>query len=130
MKVRFCVLLLLAAMPPLLTGCQRLNDERTVSVSLGVVNSIEYDPPRYEQKLTIDIHSPGSPVTVYLVRKENMEAAQTRMEQNKALEGPLAGKEKTEEATLEATVPAKTGFVLLIRADKKKAEVHIKTTGR
>jgi hypothetical protein len=130
MNARVCLLLLLAAMMPLLSGCQRLNDERTVHVTAGSVQPIEFDPPRYDQKLTVSVHSPGAPVTVYLVRQENSEAAQNRMYQGKAPEESLAGKEKVEETTLEATVPAKTAFALLIRADKTTAEVHLKTTGR
>ena len=130
MKAFPCLLLFAAAMLPLFTGCQRLNDERTVSVSFADIHVIEYDSPRYDQKLTIEVRSPGAPVTVYLVLKENSEAGQKRMNQNKAPEAALAGKDKTEEATLEGTVPAKKGFVLLIRADKKKADVHVKTSGR
>jgi len=35
-----------------------------------------------------------------------------------------------EEITLEATVPAKTAYVLLIHSDRKKADVKVKVTGR
>ncbi|MGH7170181.1 MAG: hypothetical protein ACRELG_07900 [Gemmataceae bacterium] len=130
MKARACLLFLLAALPPLLSGCQRLNDERTVTVPSFSLQEIEYSEPRYEQKVTIQISSPGVPVTVYLVRKADSEAAQKRINQNEAPENALAGKEKVEETTLEATVPGKTAYVLFIRADKKEAKVHIKATGR
>lgn len=130
MKMRACLLLLLTAMLPLTAGCQRLNDERTVTVPTGTIHSLEYSEPRSQQKVTIQIKSPGAPVTVYLVPKKDSEAAQNRLDQGKTPETPLAGKEKVEEATLEATVPAKTAYVLLLRADKKKAEVHVKVTGR
>ena len=130
MKARLCLVLFLSAMPPLLTGCQRLNDERTVSVSLGDPYSIEYSAPRYEQKVTIQVSSPGAPVSAYLVAEPDRQAAQLLLNQKKTPEKSLAGKEKAEEFTLEATVPAKTAFVLLIRADKKEAQVRVKATGR
>ncbi|HTU17581.1 MAG TPA: hypothetical protein VMG10_05910 [Gemmataceae bacterium] len=131
MKARVCLLLFLAAMlPPLLAGCQRLNDERTFTIPPLAIQLIEYSEPRYQQKVTIHISSPGAPVTAYLVPAKDKDEAQKQMDNNKAPAAPLAGKEKAEEITLEATVPAKTAFVLMVRADKKKAEVHIKTTGR
>jgi hypothetical protein len=52
------------------------------------------------------------------------------MMENKVPATPLAGKDKAEDITLEATVPAKTGFVLLLRADKKDADVAVKVAGR
>jgi hypothetical protein len=130
MKTRFGLSFVFAAVLSSLSGCQRLNDERTVSVPLGTIQAIGYSAPRYEQKLTIQVNSPGAPVTVYLVREEDSNTAQNQLDGSKPPTAPLAGKEKVEEATLEATVPAKTGFVLLIRADKKKAEVKVKVTGR
>ena len=50
--------------------------------------------------------------------------------QGKAPPSPLAGKEKAEDISLEATIPAATGFALVCRADKKDAEAKIKVIGR
>jgi hypothetical protein len=114
----------------LLAGCQRLNEERTLHVTVGAVHQIDISPPRFEQKVTARISSPGAPVSAYLVRQADSEAAKNRMMENKAPATPLAGKDKAEDITLEATVPAKTGFVLLLRADQKDADVAVKVTGR
>jgi hypothetical protein len=113
-----------------LAGCQPLKIEKTMSVPVGGVSSLILDPPRYEQKVTVQISSPGAPVSAYLVRESDRAAAEALMQKDKAPTSPLAGKEKAEDITLEATVPAKTGFALLIRADKKNADVKVKVTGR
>ena len=129
--MRTRVYLLFALSATLLFGCQRLNDERTINLSAGGIQVIEYSEPRYEQKLTIHVgSSPGAPVTVYLVRKDDSEAAQNQMDRNKAPAAPLGGKEMAEDIDLEAMVPAKTAYTLLIRADKKSTEVRVKVTGR
>jgi hypothetical protein len=131
MRVRTPSLFVLSAV--LLTGCQRLNYEKTFHLEATAVQPIEFSAPTYAQKLTVQVSSPGAPVTVYVVRvvqPEDATAAQTQMETNQAPADPLAGKEKAEEINLETTVPAKTAYMLLIRADKKAAEVRVKVTGR
>jgi hypothetical protein len=128
MTFRACLTFVLAA--ALLSGCQRLNYESSAKVPPFGVHRIEFDPPKYAQKITIETHSPGSPVSVYLVRQEDSDAAQDQLDKDKTPSASLAGKDKSEDITLEATVPAKTAFSLLIRADKKSAEVRVKVTGR
>jgi hypothetical protein len=130
MKTRIALLFGCTALLLSLVGCQRLNDERTVNLPLGSLSAIEYSAPRYEQKVTVTASSPGAPVTVYLVRKEESEAAQRLVDGGKAPTTPLAGKEEAEEITLEATVPPKTAYVVILRADKKNAEVKLKVIGR
>jgi hypothetical protein len=121
----------LAAALLLAAGCQRLNDERSVHVMAGNIHEIGYSAPRYQQKLTVNVSSPGAPVTVYLVREgDESTAAQNKMNAGKEPVAPFAGKEKAEDITLEATIPAGTAYVLLIRSDKKNADVKVKVTGR
>jgi hypothetical protein len=129
MNKRACLICaLLAAL--LTAGCQPLKVEKTLSILGGGVEALIFDAPRYEQKLTVQVSSPGAPVSVYLVRESEMEKARTLMEQGKAPTEPLAGKDGGEEITLEATVPAKTAYALLVRANKVKAEAKVKVTGR
>jgi hypothetical protein len=128
MRFRISLMFVLSAL--LLSGCQRLNDERTIKLMAGAIQAIDYGAPRYAQKLTVNVSSPGAPVTVYIVRQEDSEAAQNKLDASKAPSDPLAGQEKAEEINLETTVPPNTAFTLLIRADKKTAEVRLKVTGR
>ncbi len=130
MRTRLCLMWALLSGMFLLAGCQPLKIEKTMAVPLRGVGSLIVDPPRYEQKVTVQVSSPGAPVSAYLVRESDMAAAQTLMESGKAPSSPLAGKEKAEDFTLEATVPAKTGYALLLRAEKKNANVKVKVTGR
>jgi hypothetical protein len=113
-----------------LSGCQPLKVERTLSVPVGGVGSLSFDPPRYQQKVTVQLSSPGALISAYLVSDSDLAAARNLVEKAQAPASPLASKEKAEEIMLEATVPAKTGFSLLIRAEKKDADVKVKVTGR
>lgn len=110
-------------------GCQPLKYEKSLTVDAGDIQTLTFDPPRYEQKLKVQVSSPGSPVSVYLVRESEAQAVQQDLNFGKAPASPLAGKDKAEEITLEATIPAKTGFALVIHS-KKKAEVKVNVTGR
>jgi hypothetical protein len=119
-----------ALLAVLLAGCQPLKVEKTISIFAGGVEALIFDAPRYDQKVTVQVSSPGAPVSVYLVRESDMEKAREQMERGKAPSSSLAGKDGAEEISLEATVPAKTEYALLIRADKKTAEAKVKLTGR
>lgn len=130
MNKRACLVCALALGMPALTGCQPLKVEKSVSVSPREVKSLILDPPRYDQKVTVHLSSPGAPVSAYLVLESEMTAAQDLMEKEKSPVSPLAGKDKAEDITLEATVPASKGYALLIKAEGKKAEVKVKLTGR
>jgi hypothetical protein len=130
MSGRACLRLALPAFLLALTGCQRLNDERTVHVPAAGFLGIEYSAPRYGQKLQIQIRSPGAPVSVYLVREEDREAAESQIAIEKAPASPLASKEKAEDINLEVEVPAKTAYAVLICAHKKDADVHVQVKGR
>jgi hypothetical protein len=122
-----CGLLVCLALAP---GCQRLNDERTVQVGAGEAYKVEFDPPRSEQQVTVTLTSPGVPISAYLVKREDSAQAMDAALGGKAPASALDGKEKGEEITLSATIPAKTGFAVVIKGGSKKAEVKIKTVGR
>jgi hypothetical protein len=130
MNARACLGWTLLTGVLLTAGCQRLNEERTLSLMPGEFKSLSFSPPSYEQKLTVQVSSPGAPVSVWLGRESDTEAAQDKLQKEKSPDASLAGKEKAEDITLEATIPAKTGYALYIRAEQKKAEVKVKVTGR
>jgi len=130
MKTRSCLSWALLAALLLLAGCQRLDLEKTLHVPVGEVHKLFIDPPRSDQKVTAQITSPGAPVSAYLVLESESDAAQKKMMDHEAPAKPLAGKDKAEDITLETTVPAKKGFVLLLRSDTNDADVKVKVTGR
>ncbi len=113
-----------------LAGCQPIKVEKTISIFGGGVEALIFDAPRYQQKLNVQVNSPGAPVSVYLVLESDMDQARQEMERGKTPPSSLAGKGGAEEITLEATVPSGKAYALLIRADKMKAEAKVKLTGR
>lgn len=119
-----CLLLQQADVP-------QLNYERTLELDSGTVRSIILDALSGEIKATIVVRSPGVPVHVYVVLEKDREAAEESVLRGKKPEKLLASKEKTEEVTLQATIPAKTEFVVLLAcAGKQKAEVKLKVTAK
>ena len=129
MNMRACrTWALLAAL--LLASCQPIKVEKSLSIFGGGVEALIFDAPRYDQKLNVQVSSPGAPVSVFLVRESEMDKAREEMERGKPPATSLAGKAGAEEITLDATVPSGTAYVLLIRADKMKAEAKVKLTGR
>jgi hypothetical protein len=113
----------------LLAGCQRLNYEKTLKVSPGEYPVIDFDAPRSEQKVTVQVTSPGVPISAYLVKESDKTAANEALDRAKAPAALLGSKEKAEDIQFEATVPARTGYTLLLRSNKA-TDVKIKVTGR
>jgi hypothetical protein len=110
-------------------GCQRVNHEKTYTIEPGEIKSILFDAPRSEQKVTVQVSSPGAPVSVYLVTAADEDAALKAASRGS---GPavLAGKEKAEDISLEAAVPAKTAYAVVLEAHAKKAEAKLRVSGR
>lgn len=110
-----------------------LNDERTALVKAGTVNTIEYDAPIQDQQVTITTSSPGVPVDVYVVLQDNLQKAQDALQGGAPPENTVASQKKTEQASLEAKVPAKKGFAVLINNsvnNNKDANVKVKATSK
>src|SRR5262249_13148325 len=117
----------------LATGCRRqvLNDERTVKLDPAAVQSFPIDAPIRDEQVKVKVSSPGAPVNVYVVLQKDQTAAEDALEVGKAPASSLGGKDKVEDATLDATVPAKSPFaVVLGNTSAKTAQVKMTITGR
>jgi hypothetical protein len=102
----------------LVSGCTKLNDERTVQVAPGDEHKLFIDPAKKEQRITVSVSSPGTPVNVSLLLENDPKKA-------------LDSKEKVEEATLNATIPADNkAVVLLTSAGARTANVKVKITNK
>jgi hypothetical protein len=124
-------LCLLAILVVLSAGCrkQRVDVEKTVQVDPGDIKSTAVEAPS-DQQVTVTVSSPGSAVNVYLVLGEEDQVMRA-LQDGKQPTNVLASKEKVEEATLEAKVPAKKEVaVVLSNASGKSAQVKVKFTGR
>jgi hypothetical protein len=111
-------------------ACQRLNYEKSFEIDADDVQAVLIDPPRSDQKVSISVSATGSPVDVYVVLEKDKPAAMKRLKDFQKPENTLAAKEKVQSDTLEATVPAKSGFVVLLANAKKTAQVQLKITGK
>jgi hypothetical protein len=114
-----------------MAGCNRvkLNDERTIEVAVGRNNSIVLDAVKKDQKIKVEISSPGAAVNVYVLLEKDREAVEEVIEALKPSDKILAGEEKTEGATLEANIAAGNAAVILFtNASGKTASVKVKTT--
>ncbi len=115
----------------LLAGCgQKLNYESTLQLEVGDVQAIAIDPPVKEQKVTVTVTSTASPVDVYLVFAKDKESGKRALLDRKPPAEPLAAKAKTTDAVLEATIPAGSGFVVLLGLANKSTSVKLKVSGQ
>jgi hypothetical protein len=121
---------LVAALLLALSGCTRLSYETTIQLGAGEVQSLSIDPPRREQKVSVTVTSSAAPVDVYVVLEKDKEAAKEALLDHKKPAASLAGNVKTQEATLEATIPANTPFAILVGGASKTSQVKVKATGR
>ncbi|HYT94399.1 MAG TPA: hypothetical protein VEL76_37135 [Gemmataceae bacterium] len=110
---------------------RKLNYEKTFTISPGEIQSIQVDPPKGEQKVTVRIQSMGSPVDVYIVLEENLKAVKDSLLNFRKPDAAKvkAGKEKIESATLETTIPAGKGFAVMMAGVKKEAQVKVTLKG-
>jgi hypothetical protein len=119
----------------LAAGCQRLNFEKEYKIPPAETQFVTPDAPSYEQKVTVEVHSPGAPLMVVLVKSDGTEDAEKAVKalaDGKNPDKVLARQDKAaEDVRLEATVPAKTVYtVVLYNPGKTTATAKVKLTGR
>jgi hypothetical protein len=117
----------------LAAGCkQRVNEERTLSLEPGVTKPLQIDAPARDQQVTVTVASPGAPVSAYLVLEKNRAATEDALVAGKKPGANiLAGSEKAEQATLEATVPAKEAYAVVVsNSSGKPAQVKVTIKGQ
>jgi hypothetical protein len=114
-----------------LAGCNRpLHFDRTLSMGPGDVKSFSVDPPRREQKVTVSFKSTETPVDVYVLLDKDLEAASNAIQNFKAPQGVLASKMKSRDGSVEATIPAKTAFGVIVAGSNKDTSVDVKIAGK
>ena len=127
LRLRPC---LLAAIVLGLPGCGRLYHETTVQLGAGEVQLLLIDAPKRDQKISVTAASSGSPIDVYVVLAKDKEAAKEALLSGKKPAESLAGKVKTPDATVEATIPANSEFAIILGGANKNTQVKLKVTGR
>jgi hypothetical protein len=120
---------LLACALIVLTGCQRVNFEKTATVEPHAVQKYTLDAPRSDQQVTVTISSPGVPVSAYLISEADAVTTENCILNNKTPPKVFDSKEEAEEFTLNATIPAGTEYALMLTS-AKEAVVKVKLTGK
>jgi hypothetical protein len=99
-------------------GCQsRLNDQRALKLDGGLDSLITLDPPRYDQTVTVTV-SADVPVDVYVFIDADREEAERQVAFGKKSPTFLADREKMQEGTMEAKVPAKQKAIVMVRSTR------------
>jgi hypothetical protein len=96
----------------------------------GDVHLVSFDAPRTEQKVHVQVSSPDVPIDVHVVLQKDQDQARSDVLNYKKPTGSLVSKEKSREASLDATIPAGSGFAVLLSGAGKKTPVTVKVTGR
>lgn len=134
MPSRVCVLLV-AVLLAGISGCQKLRFEKTYDLSAGVPHSLEFDPPAYQQRVTVTITPTAAGVSAYLCKESDAREVTKVLEAVKgeprasALLGSRVSKGEAETYTFEATVPAKTAYTLLLKS-LRATQVRVEVIGR
>ena len=106
-----------------------LNQESTFEVTPGQTYELRVDPVSRAQKIKIQATATGGPINVYVYSEKDAEAAR-KLIRSRNLGSPVLGyHEKTENASVEADVPANlTAVIMFELASAKKVTVNAKIT--
>jgi hypothetical protein len=112
-------------------GCSRVKYEKTVQIEPGDLYRFTISAPSQQQKIKIEVNSPGNPVSVYAVAAADAKDAERSLteQDGKAPAGKLGGTDKpSETVSFEVTVPKQTELSVLIfnTINNKKATAAIK----
>ena len=122
----------------LATGCQKINYEKSFEVAMGLQHpAIEFSAPAYSQKVTATITPEKCAVSAYLIKASDEAALEDALNKKRepAASLLLAGKtfsrnDPKQEIVLQATIPAKTAYKLIIKGGNKTTEVKVKVVGK
>ncbi len=114
-----------------MAGCNKaLNFEKKFTMGPGEVRSFSVDAPKREQHVTVTFTSSAAPVDVYVALEKDLENVSMAIQNFKKTEGVLAQLEKSSNGSLEAVIPAKTGFGLIVAGPIRDTAVEVKLTSK
>ncbi len=113
-------------------GCQPLNYEKSLTLEPGSLKPVEISAPSRDQNIKVSVSSSGAPVSVYVVLQKDHDAVESAILSSKKPDAAkvLASQENTDKATLDAKIPAKNDYVVLVyNGSSKSAQVKISVKG-
>ena len=126
MPYRFLLVVCSVGIATLAAGCQRVNVDKTITLTAGAVESAIVSAPRSQQQVKVSITS-ADPINVDVVVEENRIAVTDTILSGKrpAADKVLASKEKVKSDALSATIPAGKEYAVLISGATKNTEVKV-----
>jgi len=119
--------LLICSLIPILLGCEdRLQDQRSLTLEIGEIQSIQIPTVDREQTLKVVASSPGAPIDVHVYLQEHEEDIERSITFGKQPDNVLAQSDAAEQVELEATVPAnKEAVVRFYTTEHKRANIEV-----
>lgn len=118
-------------------GCQRLNFQKQVDLTMGEVAAFNFTPPAYAQKVIVTVAPTDAGVSAYIAKTDDDTAMRSALDKVRAepaaslLLASRVSKDAPETYTIEATIPAKTAYTLYLRGGLKKGtSVKLSLVGR
>ena len=111
----------------ILLGCEaRLQDQRTITLEIGEIQTILISAVDHEQTLKVIASSPDAIINVHIYLQENEQDIERSITLGKQPENVLAQSITVEQIDLEAIVPAnKEAVVRFYSAERQRANVEV-----
>jgi hypothetical protein len=124
MKTR---LLLAGLLITILLGCEaRLQDQRTITLEIGEIQTILISAVDHEQTIKVIASSPDVPINVHIYLQENEQDIERSITLGKQPKNVLAQSIAVEHIDLEAIVPAnKEAVVRFYTTERQRTNVEV-----
>jgi len=118
----------------LAVGCQRVRIEKSYKMEAQAVQLLGVDPPAYQQQVKVTVEPVSAGVKAYLVKEVDEKIAQDALGSEKEPRADIVlgsgGSEQARPFSFEATIPAKTGYTVLLKTATKGTDVKVTIVGK
>jgi hypothetical protein len=108
-----------------LTGCSKIHEKREFTVGAAESHSLEISAPLSEQKVKVTLTS-DQPVNIYVLLDKDYPKGKDDFDPETLKTGIIASQKNAKEASLDATIPAKEKYRVIVGGATKQATVTVK----
>jgi len=115
------------------TGCKKINIEKSYDLEPGDNSNkiLIIDPPSREQQIVVTATSSEANIGVLILKGNDEKAIEQKPEKLRSEGAILAEKSGEKTITLEATIPAKTPYMVMVSLmENKKSAVKLTVKGK
>lgn len=112
------------------SGCQKVNEQRTMKLEPGDTKAVQIGGPDREQQVTVTVNVSGSPVDVYVALDKE---AVNQSGEAQVPKNALSKEMKVQgDKTLSAKIPAKSAYAVVVNNPPggKEANISLKIEGK